>query len=76
MGVERAMKTPNGTAWVLFKDETSLQKTLEIYHSGRSLLPPHFESRITTRPLIWQLAWPGALAVVRAREFAVERRAR
>ena len=27
MGVERAMKTPNGTAWVLFKDETSLQKT-------------------------------------------------
>jgi hypothetical protein len=51
MGVERAMKTPNGTAWVLFKDETSLQKTLEIYHSGRSLLPSHFGFRITNDPL-------------------------
>jgi len=38
IGVEKAMKTPNGTAWVLFKDEKSLEKVMKMYHDGRAAI--------------------------------------
>jgi len=36
--VDKALKTPNGFAWILFKDSSSVEKSLKLYHEGHAAI--------------------------------------
>ncbi len=38
MCVDKALKTPNGFAWILFKEEASVGKSLKLYHEGHAAI--------------------------------------
>ena len=38
MCVDKALKTPNGFAWILFKEEASVAKSLKLYHEGHAAI--------------------------------------
>ena len=45
----RALKTPNGFAWVLFKDAESVEKSIKLYNEGQAAIygSPFIISAIT-----------------------------
>ena len=38
MCVDKALKTPNGFAWILFQEEASVAKSLKLYHEGHAAI--------------------------------------
>ena len=38
LAITRALKTPNGFAWVLFKDALSVEKSIKLYNDGHAAI--------------------------------------
>ena len=38
LAITRALKTPNGFAWVLFKDASSVEKSIKLYNEGHAAI--------------------------------------